>query len=94
MIRKFISYATGWRIGTAEEYRTCYSLYGGSFVTHPDVLSFMQRQLNLRHKYYIKRDSNGSLLGGMCTNGRKEIAIVGRQSKKSGLICSRLTKTK
>lgn len=79
MIRKLISFAAGWRKGTAEEYRMCYSLYGGSFVTHPDVLSFMQRQLNLRHKYYIKRDSNGSLLGGMCTHGRKEIAIVGRE---------------
>lgn len=85
MIRKLISYASGWREGTAEEYRKCYSLYGGSFVTHPDVLSFMQRQLNLHHKYYIKRGNNGSLLGGMCTNGKKEIAIVGHQSKKIGI---------
>lgn len=85
MIRKLISYASGWREGTAEEYRACYNLYGGSFVTHPDVLTFMQYRLNLRHKFYIKRGGNGSLLGGMCTNGSKEIAIVGHKSKKIGI---------
>ncbi|HEJ9094858.1 TPA: GNAT family N-acetyltransferase [Serratia odorifera] len=85
MIRKIISFASGWRVGTAEEYRTCYRLYGGSFVTHPDVLNFMQRQLNLRHNYYIKKGENNALLGGMCTNGTKEIALIGRTSQQSGI---------
>ncbi|HGE8451177.1 TPA: Mig-14 family protein, partial [Serratia marcescens] len=85
MIRKLLSFAGGWRKGTAEEYRACYNLYGGSFVTHPDVLNFMQRQLNLRHKYYVKHAPNGELLGGFCTNGNKEIALVGRGSKKIGI---------
>ncbi|MEM5442345.1 GNAT family N-acetyltransferase [Serratia marcescens] len=85
MIRKLLSFAGGWRKGTAEEYRACYNLYGGSFVTHPDVLNFMQRQLNLRHKYYVKHAPNGVLLGGFCTNGNKEIALVGRGSKKIGI---------
>ncbi len=85
MIRTFISYVSGWRIGTPKEYRKCYNLYGGCFVTHPDVLLFMERQLNLRHKYYIKRDFNGTLLGGICINGEKEIAIIGHQSQNVGV---------
>ncbi|MBH1932022.1 GNAT family N-acetyltransferase [Serratia rubidaea] len=85
MIRKFISFAAGWRTGTAEEYSACYHRYGGSFVTHPDVLSFMQRQFNLSHKYYIKRAANRELIGGLCINDNKEIAIVGKRSKALGL---------
>lgn len=67
MIRNLITCATGWAVDSAENYALCHNMYGGSFITHPDVLEFLHKRLDCFPAYYIKRDKHGALLGGFCT---------------------------
>ncbi len=63
MVQKLTCFLSGWKHGTADDYNLCYNLYGGSFMTHPDVLSFLENRLDFRSTYFVKRDKNEKLLG-------------------------------
>ncbi|WP_261135938.1 antimicrobial resistance protein Mig-14 [Serratia quinivorans] len=85
MIRKLTSFASGWKPATANEYQLCHQLYGGSFMTHPDVLQFFQARLDCQPAYYIKRADNDRLLGAFCSWSGKNFALTGKTSKRLGV---------
>ncbi|MDW5499275.1 GNAT family N-acetyltransferase [Serratia proteamaculans] len=85
MIRKLTSFASGWRHATANEYKLCHQLYGGSFMTHPDVLQFFQARLDCQPAYYVKRTYDDRPIGAFCSWGGKDLALTGNMSKKIGI---------
>ncbi|WP_235432609.1 GNAT family N-acetyltransferase [Pragia fontium] len=65
---------TGWESATKKEYNECYSLYGGSLNSHPDILDFMHSKADCKERYYVKTTSDGKLLGGICVWNNSHIA--------------------
>ncbi|PIJ49234.1 Mig-14 family protein [Erwinia sp. OLTSP20] len=63
----FISKILRWDVGTASDYKQCHNLYGGSFVTHPEVLEFLHSRYDCQPTFYVKRDSSGVPVGSFCT---------------------------
>ncbi|KAF1368543.1 Mig-14 family protein [Yokenella regensburgei] len=63
----FVSKILQWKIGTEADYQQCHSLYGGSFVTHPEVLNFLHSRYDCKPTYYIKHNANGAPVGSFCT---------------------------
>lgn len=84
MMQSINLFTSGWKKGTEEDYKLCYSLYGGSFMTHPDVLLFLQKRLNFTPTYSVKRDKDDKLLGGCCTWGGV-FAATGIDAQSSGI---------
>ena len=63
MIKKLTNpVSLGWSLGTAVDYEMCHHMYGGSFITHPDMLAFIHSRFDCSPSVDIKRDSNGTLL--------------------------------
>ncbi|AUX72504.1 GNAT family N-acetyltransferase [Erwinia pyrifoliae] len=85
MARTLTTFFSGWKHGTADDYNLCYNLYGGSFMTHPDVLSFLENRLNLKSTYFVKRDKDNKLLGGFCTWNNRSFAATGKDVQRSGI---------
>ncbi|CCG88105.1 hypothetical protein [Erwinia piriflorinigrans] len=84
MMQLITRFTSGWKKGTEDDYSLCYSLYGGSFITHPDVLLFLQNRLKCKPTYYVKRDKDDNLLGGFCT-WNNSFAATGSEAQKSGI---------
>ncbi|WP_445373527.1 hypothetical protein ACSLVK_12370 [Photorhabdus tasmaniensis] len=57
----------GWKLGSFDDYREAYNLYGGSVITSPKVLDFFHKRFQLNEKFYIKRDGSGNIIGGICS---------------------------
>ncbi|MBQ0955072.1 GNAT family N-acetyltransferase [Serratia symbiotica] len=75
MLKKLINPAfLGWSLGTALDYEMCHHMYGGSFITHPDVLAFIHARFDCSPSVHIKRDSNGALLGAFCAWKKAHLA--------------------
>lgn len=81
MIKKLTNLASGWKPGTAADYKKCFDLYGGNFITHPEVLAFLHSRLDCRPHYSIKRNSNGTLLGAFCSWRNSNFACDGKTAK-------------
>lgn len=69
LIRKFF----GWQEATADDYRNCYSQYGGNFPTHPDVLSYIHKKVECNEKYYVHTTA-GKIDGSICVWKNKYLA--------------------
>ncbi|MEN4910762.1 GNAT family N-acetyltransferase [Erwinia amylovora] len=85
MVQKLTCFLSGWKHGTADDYNLCYNLYGGSFMTHPDVLSFLENRLDFRSTYFVKRDKNEKLLGGLCTWNKRNFAATDKDAQRAGI---------
>jgi len=85
MIRKLTALAAGWKIGTANDYHYCYNQYGGNFITHPDVLLFLEERLKSPLTYYIKTNKNNELIGSYCTWNQNQFAVTGKLAKQLGI---------
>ncbi|TQI79581.1 Mig-14 protein [Serratia fonticola] len=92
MIRKLTTSAFGWRQGTAAEYEQCHRLYGGSFITHPEVLTFLHQRLDCQPRYYIKRDNHDLLVGAFCSWQNSNFACDGKTAKRLKVDCYQLNK--
>ncbi|WP_177203345.1 GNAT family protein [Izhakiella capsodis] len=60
LIRKFL----GWEEASFDEYKRCYSQYGGNFSTHPDVLAYIHSNADCKEKYFVHLTS-GRINGGV-----------------------------
>ncbi len=59
----------GWRTVSPQDYRRCYESFGGSVVTHPDVLEFLHARLPLVPHYLGIDGDHGELAGAACRWG-------------------------
>lgn len=53
----------GWHPLPQDEYRCAYDRWGGSVITHPDILGFIDRQCGLTTRFLGHRGKDGSLDG-------------------------------
>jgi len=61
----------GWRVICAVEYPRCYERFGGSVITHPDVLDLLHARMPLRPRYLGLKGKNGELVGAVCRWGNR-----------------------
>lgn len=59
----------GWKKIGAADYRQCYEQFGGSVITHPDVLEFIHARRNCRPGYYGRAERTRPLSGALCRWG-------------------------
>lgn len=60
----------GWLNVSAQDYRECYERFGGSVVTHPDVLDFLHARMPLAPQYLgVRGGEDGMLAGAACRWG-------------------------
>ncbi|OCA56796.1 hypothetical protein Phpb_00181 [Photorhabdus namnaonensis] len=45
----------GWKEASIDDYRQCYSMYGGGLATHPVVLDFIHKHFKCDEKYYVQK---------------------------------------
>ncbi|OUS24089.1 hypothetical protein A9Q99_26185 [Gammaproteobacteria bacterium 45_16_T64] len=57
---------SGWEKASVEEYTSAYTTFGGSFITHPEVLSAISSIANMPLEY-LKQEDNGKLIGAIAT---------------------------
>lgn len=69
LIRKFL----GWEEASFEDYKKCYSRYGGNFSTHPDVLSYIHNNADCSEKYFVHHTS-GAVDGAVCVWDKNRLA--------------------
>lgn len=81
-MRNLIFKMAGWRKSKDSTYAECHKLFGGSVITHPDVLNFLHNRLPCNPDYYVKKDTDGRLLGALCTWDGKHLAGDAEFSKK------------
>lgn len=82
-MRNLIFNMAGWRKSKDSTYAECHKLFGGSVITHPDVLNFLHNRLPCNPDYYVKKDTDGRLLGALCTWDGKHLAGDAEFSKKN-----------
>ncbi|PIJ49230.1 Mig-14 family protein [Erwinia sp. OLTSP20] len=71
-----------WETGSAADYQQCHRLYGGSFVTHPQVLDFLHARFDCQPAFYVKRHTDGSPAGAFCSWSGAHLAGDGPITKK------------
>jgi len=49
----------GWEKVSVDVYRRHYDAYGGSVITHPDILEFIHARKKIDHAYYVRKGDNG-----------------------------------
>lgn len=55
---------SGWKNGDFEQYKEAYELFGGCTSTHPNIISFLDRHLDGKFCFYIKKTETG--IQGAC----------------------------
>ncbi|MGX5054351.1 hypothetical protein ACWKX9_12005 [Enterobacter asburiae] len=62
----FIKYLSGWEDADLSVYRQAYMRLGGNASTHPDLLNVQHELFNIDHRYMVKTDSSGEIIGALC----------------------------
>jgi hypothetical protein len=70
----FLSRRLGWQEASFADYIQAYHLFGGSTLADPRILHFFHTRHNLNEKFFIRRNRQGTLTGGVCTWKGKYIA--------------------
>lgn len=76
----------GWRAGTSSDYETCHRQYGGSFITHPEVLEFLHARFDCSPSVHIKQNRDGTFLGAFCAWKKAHLAGDTPITKKLGIV--------
>lgn len=59
----------GWKPITPENYSDTWQRYGGSVITHPEVLAFIQQRVDCHHRYLGRFSASGRLEAAIATWG-------------------------
>ena len=70
----FLSRRLGWQEASFEDYIQAYHLFGGSTLADPRILHFFHIRHCLNEKFFIQRNRQGQLTGGVCIWENKYIA--------------------
>jgi len=69
-----LRYLSGWEESSFESYKQAYTLWGGNTVSNPQILHFLHQRFTLNERFYIKRNKNEELIGGVCVWNNTHIA--------------------
>jgi len=61
-----LKHLTGWEESDASTYLQTYTRLGGNASTHPDLLNIQHQLFNIHHRYMVKTDSKGYVIGAIC----------------------------
>jgi len=75
----------GWQESSFDDYQQAYANFGGSILSDPRILQFFHRRFNLNERYYIKRDRDNEIVGGVCVWDNHFIAGDQRVVLKHGI---------
>lgn len=62
----FLRHLAGWEEADALTYRQTYTRLGGNASTHPDLLNIQHQLFNIQHRYMVKSDAKGYVIGALC----------------------------
>jgi len=71
---QFLTRAFGWQQASFDDYIQAYNLFGGSTLADPRILDFFHSRHHLNEAFFVRRNKQGALTGGICTWEGKYIA--------------------
>lgn len=75
----------GWQEASFTDYQLAYTAFGGSVLSDPRILHFIHQRFQLNERYFIRHNSAGELVGGVCIWDNRYIAGDQRIMRKHGI---------
>ncbi|WMV72435.1 GNAT family N-acetyltransferase [Xenorhabdus griffiniae] len=79
VMTKIKSFLSGWEKSNFEQYKEAHALFGGCTLTHPNIVSFLDKHLDGQFCFYIKKTASG--VKGACFSSKNKKLIEEMQTK-------------
>ncbi|KLU14251.1 MULTISPECIES: GNAT family N-acetyltransferase [Xenorhabdus] len=73
------SFLSGWKKSNFEQYKEAHALFGGCTLTHPNIVSFLDKHLDGQFGFYIKKTASG--VKGACFSFKNKKLIEEMQTR-------------